>query len=72
VATNKLHLRLWLLLQCRTEKSHLNSSTRANEEDALTYMQTTERLRNYLAQMVNRTMAMHQLLGIKQGSHTWG
>jgi len=45
---------------------------RANEEDALTYMQTTERLRNYLAQMVNRTMAMHQLLGTKQGSRTWG
>jgi len=35
-------------------------------------MQTTERLRNYLAQMVNRTMAMHQLLGTKQGSRTWG
>eukprot|EP00111_Clytia_hemisphaerica_P002020 TCONS_00005717-protein len=35
-------------------------------------MQTIERLRYYLGRMVNRTMAMHQLLGTKQGTRTWG
>ena len=34
-------------------------------------MQTVERLRYFLARMVNRTMAMHQLLGTKQGTRTW-
>eukprot|EP00111_Clytia_hemisphaerica_P023959 TCONS_00070584-protein len=70
----------------RAERSHLNTGARANEEGAQangevaeanaeaapTYMQTIERLRYYLRRMVNRTMAMHQLLGTKQGTRTWG
>ena len=55
----------------RAERSHLNTGARANEEGEPTYMQTVERLRHYLARMVNRTMAMHQLLGTKQGTRTW-
>ena len=57
----------------RQEKSHLNSQARAGEEveQEDTYDQTIEKLRTHLSKMVNRTMAMHQLLSTQQGSRSW-
>jgi len=56
----------------RLEKSHLNAQTQARgeAEQEDTYNQTIEKLRLYLSKVVNRTMAMHQLLSTQQGSRS--
>ena len=58
----------------RLEKSNLNirATTDSNEEEqGCTYAQLIEKLRSFLARMVNRTMAMHQLLSTQQGTRSW-
>lgn len=55
----------------RTEKSNLNARPATAGEGEPTYPETVERLPNYQAKMVKRTMAMHQLLSTQQGLRTW-
>ena len=59
----------------RLEKSHLNARAQAPQqgeaEQEQTYKDLIDNLRLYLSKMVNRTMAMHQLLSTQQGSRSW-
>ena len=59
----------------KLEKSPLNIKTEPTADGEtpaeVTHIQLIERLRVYLSKMVNRTMAMHQLLTIQQGTRSW-
>ena len=59
----------------RLEKSHLNARAQAPQqgeaEQEQIYEELIDKLRLYLSKMVNRTMAMHQLLSTQQGSRSW-
>ena len=58
----------------KLEKSPLNIKTELSSENTpveCTYDQLISRLRNYLSKLVNRTMAMHQLLTTQQGARSW-
>ena len=57
----------------RLEQSHLNKQAQGQRADDHedTYEETIEKLRQYLSKMVNRTMAMHQLLSTQQGTRSW-
>ena len=57
----------------RLVNSHLNTRVQDQEhnEQEETYKDLIDKLRLYLSKMVNRTMAMHQLLSTQQGSRSW-
>ncbi len=59
----------------KLEQSNLNIKTEYSEggdqATNTTYSQLTQKLRTYLSKLVNRTMAMHQLLTTQQGSRNW-